>query len=136
MKKLKFSNYKVNKLAFEEKGEYSNNIKVTINSDVDKNDEDNAVVSLLCKVESDDGLFNLAISISGDFTVEDDENDSNIDGVTNDILFQRNSISILFPYLRAAISQVTSMGSGDPIVLPPMNVLEFISQKEKEETEN
>ncbi|HDU1385548.1 TPA: protein-export chaperone SecB, partial [Staphylococcus pseudintermedius] len=42
-----------------------------------------------------------------------------------------NAIAILFPYLRSLISDVTSKGSRAPIILPPINVHEFLDNAEK-----
>ena len=42
-----------------------------------------------------------------------------------------NAIAILFPYLRSLISDVTSKGSKNPIILPPINVHEFLDNAEK-----
>lgn len=42
-----------------------------------------------------------------------------------------NATAILFPYLRSLISDVTSKGSRDPIILPPINVHEFLDNAEK-----
>lgn len=42
-----------------------------------------------------------------------------------------NAIAILFPYLRSIISDVTSKGSRKPIILPPINVNEFLNNAEK-----
>ncbi|QYA35002.1 protein-export chaperone SecB [Macrococcoides caseolyticum] len=44
-----------------------------------------------------------------------------------------NAVAILFPYLRSLISDVTSKGSRDPIILPPINVNEFLEQSETSE---
>lgn len=33
-----------------------------------------------------------------------------------------NAVAILFPYVRSLISDLTSKGSDDPIILPPINV--------------
>ncbi|HDV6065568.1 TPA: protein-export chaperone SecB, partial [Staphylococcus pseudintermedius] len=41
------------------------------------------------------------------------------------------AIAILFPYLRSLISDVTSKGSRAPIILPPINVHEFLDNAEK-----
>lgn len=42
-----------------------------------------------------------------------------------------NAVAILFPYLRSIISDVTSKGSKSPIILPPINVHEFLESAEK-----
>lgn len=46
-----------------------------------------------------------------------------------------NAVAILFPYLRSLISDVTSKGSKDPIILPPINVEAFLKTSEKTEEE-
>ncbi|WP_417198101.1 protein-export chaperone SecB [Bizionia sp.] len=48
------------------------------------------------------------------------ENVVSIDGIPS--YFYRNSIAILFPYLRAYVSIITNQANTPPIVLPTMNL--------------
>ncbi|WP_214715895.1 protein-export chaperone SecB [Exiguobacterium sp. s151] len=137
MKKLKFGHYKVEKLSFTQEEDFydEESINVSMGSRVEMINSDSAVVSIICNLETEDEKFNLFIHVSGEFLVEEDGSAENITGITNEMLLSRNSISILFPYVRAAVSQVTSIGYNNPIVLPPINVLDFIQKSKEEEPE-
>ncbi|MGK0576779.1 protein-export chaperone SecB [Macrococcus capreoli] len=52
-------------------------------------------------------------------------------GVASEFDLTPNAIAILFPYLRSIISDITSKGSRTPIILPPINVHEFLNNAEK-----
>ncbi|WP_214808559.1 MULTISPECIES: protein-export chaperone SecB [unclassified Exiguobacterium] len=132
MKKLKFERYRIDNLSFKQNNQSqdNNNINVAMASNVEQINDNSAIVSLICHLNSEDEKFELSLQISGDFVVEEDEKEENIHGVTNEILFNRNSLSILFPYLRSAVSQVTSIGYQEPIILPPINILDFIKKSE------
>ncbi|KIL23302.1 hypothetical protein B4134_0612 [Bacillus safensis] len=41
-----------------------------------------------------------------------------------------NGVAILYPYLRALVSDITSKGSEQPIILPTMNVVEMLRRNE------
>lgn len=47
----------------------------------------------------------------------------------NRTLIERNTIAIMFPYLRSYVSTLTTQPGMAPIVLPPMNVVAMLNQK-------
>ena len=47
----------------------------------------------------------------------------------NQTLIERNTIAIMFPYLRSYVSTLTTQPGMAPIVLPPMNVVAMLNQK-------
>jgi preprotein translocase subunit SecB len=56
--------------------------------------------------------------------------------------FRINAVAILYPYLRALVSDLTSRGSESPIILPTMNIQKMMAeleekrnQRETEETQ-
>ncbi len=67
--------------------------------------------------------FYLNITIMGLFHVEDD----NSDETTIMKYYQVNALAILFPYLRALVSDITSKGSGTPLILPTINIVALIN---------
>lgn len=62
--------------------------------------------------------FDLKLSISGFFSFKVDDLEDEI----KQLLLKKNTLSILFPYLRAQISLITSQPGMEPIVLPPINI--------------
>lgn len=61
-----------------------------------------------------EATFKLELSVAGIFSVDDI--------IKNEILIYKNSLSILFPYLRSEITLLTSQPGMMPIVLPPINI--------------
>lgn len=67
--------------------------------------------------------FTMKLEVEGFFKVNsDDEN------VINDMV-TKNSISILFPYVRSLVSTYTANSNINTLVLPPINVLKIVGEK-------
>ncbi|ARC63911.1 protein-export chaperone SecB [Bacillus licheniformis] len=64
--------------------------------------------------------------IAGIFQIESEEE---IDEVLKKELFQVNSVAILYPYLRSLVSDLSSKGSNEGILLPTVNVRQLMSQE-------
>ena len=69
---------------------------------------------------SEDGVQEAELGVSVDRKLEKDETD-------NYPLIERNAIAIMFPYLRSYISSLTTQPGMQPIVLPPINIMELLS---------
>ncbi len=65
--------------------------------------------------------YNIKIKISGFFVVT---------GSENEYLVENNAVAIVLPYLRSQITLLTAQPGVDPIVLPPMNVVEMLKENE------
>lgn len=86
-------------------------------------DEKTGIVHLLCRIQSDSEDQNaaalaLSLRLQGFFGFND-EDDLPVD-IKRELL-GRNAVSVLFPYLRAAISTITQAAGIQPIVLPVIN---------------
>lgn len=46
-------------------------------------------------------------------------------------LIQKNTLAIMFPYLRSYITSLTAQPGVTPIVLPPMNIVAMLEELEK-----
>ena len=44
-----------------------------------------------------------------------------------------NAAAILYPYVRAAISMLTTLANVPPVVLPPVNFVKLFEESAKEE---
>ncbi len=82
---------------YNENNNYKVNLEVTISSENDKE-------------------FKLIIVISGVFKFDEKEDSS------NEIILKKNTLAILFPYLRSQVTLITSQPGMQPIVLPPVNI--------------
>ena len=47
----------------------------------------------------------------------------------NKMLIERNTIAIMFPYFRSYVSTITTQPGMTPIVLPAMNIVAMLAQK-------
>ena len=48
----------------------------------------------------------------------------------NQMLIERNTLAIMFPYFRSYVSTLTTQPGMTPIVLPAMNIMTMLAQKE------
>lgn len=84
-------------------------------------------VHLTCNLhDKDSEALKLKISITGTFACDDP------DESRRDVLLKKNTLAILFPYVRSQISIVTAQPGMTPIVLPPINIHAVFSQSEDE----
>lgn len=51
----------------------------------------------------------------------------------NKNLLEKNTIAIMFPYIRSYISSITTQPGMTPIVLPAMNIVAMINDQKTEE---
>lgn len=50
----------------------------------------------------------------------------------NNDLLEKNTIAIMFPYIRSYISSITTQPGMTPIVLPAINIVALINDQNKE----
>lgn len=91
-------------------------------------------VTVISEIKSlnTDELY-IKVVTSGYFSFDQTEE---INPETKDILLRRNTLSILFPYIRSFITTITSQTGMKPIIIPPINIntlLEEMLENEKEE---
>ena len=70
-------------------------------------------------ISNSENQFSVFASIIGLF-----EFDSDLDPVAKDKFFKINAPSLLFPYVRAYISTLTSLSGMAPVILPTINMAE------------
>jgi preprotein translocase subunit SecB len=134
--RLIFKNYSIDSLSFEKNNSFSHkkvNIDFDISSDICTHVEtSSATVTLILEVFNSylkkDYPFHLKMSVSGYFSVEPLVNE-------NLRLIETNAVAILFPYLRSLVSTITANANVAPLILPPINVVELLRQKQQSETE-
>ena len=128
--KLSLLKYSVDKIFFEVNDEYNyskaKEIKLNqdLNKTINKIDENTFKTTLNFKIYGTEVIpvpFTLSISISGLFGLEDWESEKNKQ------IAEKNTVAILFPFLRSLIATVTANCSVPPYVMPVINVNAFIS---------
>lgn len=131
---LKFRDYTVNKVEF-----YNNNdfefgsegvdIDFDISSNVEFLDDEkgtfllNLILNLFSEKKPKKRPFLMNLDVTGVFeldAVNDDEKYS---------FSEKSAVAILFPYLRALVSNYTANANVPPLILPPINVIKYIENK-------
>lgn len=117
--KLIFKRYIVKKVEFEYNEEYKE-IDTKLGFDISKNIQNidnNMIVTLSVNIcnnrEEGDYPFKMSVVIKGYFEIE--QNKENIN-------FEPNAIAILYPYVRAIVSNYTANANMMPVILPAINV--------------
>ena len=129
---LIFENYIVELIEFKANYSYSGgDKKIDFYIINDYNFEQNNFVLHLEAVvfpdaEKNDYPFTLKVRIAGVFRI-----DGNIDESVVKNYIEVNSIAILFPYLRAMISNYTVNANVGNVILPPINVVKYLEEKRK-----
>ncbi len=67
--------------------------------------------------------FQLIIAITGIFKF--DENGDSV----KEIILKKNTLAILFPYLRSQVTLITSQPGMQPIVMPPVNINKLVESE-------
>lgn len=85
-------------------------------------------------IELKDNTFYLKALVMGNFSLEIKETKEETTEAERkefiDHMYQKNTISILYPYLRSLVSDLSSKGSESPIILPPMNIISMVEKKD------
>ena len=85
----------------------------------------NGVVTLTTELCSESNSAYIKVVCRGKFSVAID----NLNEQTANMLIEKNTIAIMFPYVRSYISTITSIPNMSPIVLPPINVNKLIEDQ-------
>ncbi len=118
LKKLYFE-----KITFESNGEVPNKIKTNFRSENEELDEKSVRVKLYCNVFAEEKQI-IQIILVGEF--ENDEKDIELRKEIN----KKNTVSIMFPYLRAEMSLITAQPNFPTLSIPVININALIeSQK-------
>ncbi len=135
---LNFKRYLVNSIDFKYNPEYTGG---KANMDIDfghsmavKNNE--ARVSLRCmlfrKAKKEEKPFHLEVQMTGIFEFQ-----TELEGEELNNILRQQAVNILFPYLRALISNITVNTGLPPIILPLINVNQLLqNQVERAEGEH
>ncbi len=125
---ISFEGYEVQKIEFNKNPKYQHNedgirLNFTLKEGHElENDGKKLVlglgVSLFSKAEENNYPFSLNVEIVGTFESEDKQIENYIP----------NAVAILFPYLRTAISNITLTANVPPLILPTINVNDYLSQ--------
>lgn len=94
---------------------------VQVEHSVNKLDDDNFEVIIITIVSDEDENIYIRVKERAIF---------NTDQKNMDIL-EKNTIAIMFPYIRSYISTLTTQPGMNPIVLPAMNIIAMVNDKKQ-----
>ncbi len=122
---LKLTNYKVEMLEYKLNPSFKqtdNQLQVPFaySSQIIDVDDNNFTIQLAAKISKEDFPFEVSVTVSGDFFSERWKELN----TKKDVELTVNQI--LFPYVRALISNITSAAGVNPIILPIINVAELL----------
>lgn len=135
MAAIKFDSYRVDKIIYQinhsfvvpEPNIVNNDLDFNIKVDLDK-EHNIAVVSLGCIInknfETENKPLYLEVILQGIFTFEADIEEKRLEN-----LLSTNAVAIIFPYLRAIVSNISINSGIPPIILPVMNIVELLKRK-------
>ena len=110
----------VEKMNFQRNQIASGVIRLTqssIGKNIDKLDEKEYKCSLTLKMSDEEETVDLEIVISGIFEFQ-----SELNADQKEIIITKNTMSILFPYLRAQVTLITAQPDIEPVVIPAINI--------------
>lgn len=122
---LKLNNYKVETLEYKLNPSFNQTdnqlqIPFAYSSQIIDVDDNNFTVQLAAKISNENFPFEVSVTVSGDFFSERWKELN----TKKDVELTVNQI--LFPYVRALISNITSAAGVNPIILPIINVAELL----------
>ena len=127
---LNFKKYLVNSIDFKYNPEYAGgkaNMDIDFGHSVAVRDNE-ARVSLRCmlfrKAKKEDKPFHLEVHMTGIFEFQ-----TELQGEELYNILRQQGINILFPYLRAVVSNITGNTGLPPIILPLINVNQLIQNQ-------
>ena len=129
---IQFTGYYFKKMTFELNESYDQsevNIKFDIDFKVSFDKENQtALLALLCTVFPEEEAvsypFRLYAEMLANFTYSETLTDEKLYSMVTE-----NGIAIMFPYIRSAISNICVNAGVNPLVLPTINVVEFVKSK-------
>lgn len=128
---LHFLGYTVDELTFKLKPtdtvdtEKSIELLPKLSRKIEKTNDENYSISIGVTLDQEDLPFTAQVSMTGRFLLQ---------GIKNpEQTMKVNAAAILYPYVRAAISMLTTLANVPPVVLPPVNFVKLFEESAKEE---
>lgn len=128
---LHFLGYTVDELTFKLKPadtvdtEKSIELLPKLSRKIEKMNDENYSISIGVTLDQEDLPFTAQVSMTGRFLLQ---------GIKNpEQTMKVNAAAILYPYVRAAISMLTTLANVPPVVLPPVNFVKLFEESAKEE---
>lgn len=135
---LKFENYYVDEFIFNKNNDFEKEqgqkIDVDLNFEFDtERDQDRFKRIVTCYIFDENYIeknkpFYIKVKLYGVFSLSNFDEDNK----KHKELIQKNTLAILFPYIRSIISHMSLEMQVGPVQMPPMNINSFFDKKNKE----
>lgn len=132
---LQFIGYNINEINFKLNPEYdASEQEVNVNLEFDSSmniNNDEITINLSANIFNQNDFNNkkspffLKITISGLFIIEKFD----IQNELHKNLAEKNTLAILFPYLRSVITSTTSNANISPLIIPTLNITNYIEER-------
>lgn len=109
------------------KGETKVDVSYKILGDIDEQTKNKVKVQIDLNISSEDESISLFLQTIGLFEIED----KNLDPTTKDFILKRNTIAIMFPFIRSQVALITTQPGLQPIMLKPIDVNALVEKTEK-----
>lgn len=119
---IEFKTFYVEKILKSGKAKKDATLEISIDDNI-RVDQNDITVELSLNIDEEDGDFNLQMTMNGLFRIEADYIET----------FKPNLLAIMFPYLRSAVSYISSIDGQGSIILPPINFVEYSRQQKEDE---
>lgn len=86
-------------------------------------------VEIITKVEDNDKNISIELTCIGIFELIDNEGQFE-EGAVNDIL-QKNTVAIMYPFIRSQVSLLSTQPGMQPILIPPIDVNTLVKENKK-----
>lgn len=94
-------------------------LRVSVSHNVEQLSEEEYKITLELNVADPDGKLSVFVKGMAIFETKQE----------NRMLIERNTLAIMFPYFRSYVSTLTTQPGMTPIVLPAMNIMAMLAQK-------
>lgn len=119
---LKMNKIQYDKVSFVRTGSIKQDVELKIGFKHKIIENDSFIRVILGISGSKSSEYDFEVVISGYFTIDDQSE------VDNKTLIETNAVSILMPYLRSQISNLTAQPGVECVVLPPFNINNILNK--------
>lgn len=129
--KLKQNNLYFKKINFKRSKEIPNNFNNSFDVNYEYENENTITVELITKIASKNKM-SLEVILVGEFVLLEESN--TIPEEEKKSILEKNTVAIMFPFLRSQITLITAQPNMPALNLPPLNInalLENIKEKKK-----
>ena len=85
-------------------------------------------IKIITKIEFENNILLLELECEGTFELKDTDNSLNEE--QKKYILQRNTVAIMYPFIRSQISLLTTQPGMMPIIIPPIDINALVEQNE------